>query len=77
VDGTGDWEPALPSADGLRPAVTQWVEKVAAKRGVWPSQAAAIRALVLHGASPREAKAAARAAYNRRAVSTEVEVAYG
>ena len=77
MDGTGDWEPKLPSADGLRGAVGVWVGKVAARRDVWPSQAAAIRALVLHGASPQEAKAAARAAYNRRAVSTEVEVAYG
>jgi ABC-type ATPase involved in cell division len=77
VDGTGGWEPELPSADGLRSAIETWVEKVAAKRGVWPSQAAAIRALALHGASPREAKAAAQAAYSRRSMAATEEVAYG
>ena len=66
----------MPSAEGLHPGVEQWVEKVAARRDVWPSQAAAIRALVLHGASPQEAKIAAWAAYNRRSMAATEEMAY-
>jgi hypothetical protein len=42
--------------------VEDWVARVARRRGVWPSQRAAISALVLHGASPTEARNAARAA---------------
>ena len=51
--------------DGLRSAVTRWVEKATAQRGVWRSQAAAIRALVLERADPRAARAAAQAAFSR------------
>jgi hypothetical protein len=63
VDGTYGWQPSLPSADSLRPWAEQWVEKVAALKRVWPSQAAAVEALVLHGASPLDARRAAQAAY--------------
>jgi hypothetical protein len=63
VDGTYGWQPSLPSADGLRPRAERWVEKVTAHDSVWPSQAAAVEALVLHGASPLDARRAAQAAY--------------
>jgi hypothetical protein len=66
VDVTYGWGTAQASADGMRSAVTGWVEKIAALRGVWKSQAAAVSALVLHGASPREARAAARATFAAR-----------
>ena len=42
------------------------MEKAAALKRVWPSQAAAIGALVLQNASPREARAAARATFAAR-----------
>ena len=63
VDGTRGWEPALPSADAMRPGVEQWVKGVTSKRGVWGSQRAAITALVLNNASPQEARQTARAAF--------------
>ena len=50
-------------AESLRHPVENWVARVARQRGVWPSQRAAISALVLHGASPREARSAAKAAF--------------
>jgi hypothetical protein len=65
VDNTGGWDAELPSADGLKHAVSEWVGKVTAARGVWKSQAAAIKALVLQRADPRAAKAAAQAAFSR------------
>lgn len=74
VDGTGHWDPVLPTAQGLRSRAEAWVEKVEALN-IWPSQKAAIKALVLQGASPGEARAAARAAFARRSVpQTEVAV---
>jgi hypothetical protein len=63
VDGTFGWQAALPSAESLRRPVENWVARVARRRGIWPSQKAAISALVLHGASPTEARSAARAAF--------------
>jgi hypothetical protein len=66
VDGTYGWHVELPSAESLRSPVEDWVARVARQRGVWPSQRAAISALVLHGASPREARAAARATFAAR-----------
>ena len=60
------WEYELPTADGLRRGIEQWVEKATSAKGVWKSQAAAIRALVLHSASPQEARQAAQAAFNAR-----------
>ena len=63
VDGTYGWHEELPSAESLRHPVENWVARVARQRGVWPSQRAAISALVLHGASPAEARNAARAAF--------------
>jgi len=66
VDATREWVAPLPSAAGMRAAVEQWVEKVSARRDVWPSQKAAVTALVLHGASPQEARQAARAAFTAR-----------
>ena len=66
VDGRFGWHKELPSAKSLRRPVEDWVPRVVNKRGVWPSQRAAIGALVLHGASPREARAAARAAFGAR-----------
>jgi len=65
-DGTFGWHEELPSAESLRRPVEDWVARVARQRGVWPSQRAAISALVLHGASPREARAAARATFAAR-----------
>jgi hypothetical protein len=47
----------------MRRDVEAWVEKVMAHKGVWASQAAAIQALVLHSASPQEARRAASAAF--------------
>jgi hypothetical protein len=64
VDGTRGWDSELPTADSLRRAVAAWVGKVAKAKGVWKSQAAAIRALVLERADPRAARAAARAAFS-------------
>ena len=58
------WSEELPSAASLRPAVERWVRKACACQGVWPSQKAAIHSLVLSGASPFEARSAARAAYS-------------
>jgi len=66
VDGSGAWDAEMPSAGALQPRVAAWIDKVAAHKGVWPSQAAAITALVLKGASPREAKAASQRAYHSR-----------
>jgi hypothetical protein len=66
VDGTFGWHEELPSAESLRRPVEEWVARVARQRGVWPSQRAAISALVLHGASPAEARAAARATFAAR-----------
>ena len=60
VDRTFGWHEELPSAESLRRPVEDWVAR---QRGVWPSQRAAISALLLHGASPREARSAARAAF--------------
>jgi len=68
VDGTSEWEPVLPTADGIRAGIEAWMKKAVSQCGVWPSQKAAIEAVVLHGASPQEARAAARAAYAARAV---------
>jgi hypothetical protein len=62
VDGTRGWEAELPSADGLRSAIEAWVNTVTSKK-MWSSQAAAIKALALHNASPYEARQAARAAF--------------
>jgi len=62
----GGWEYELPTADGLRRGIEQWVEKATSAKGVWKSQAAAISALVLHSASPQEARQAAQAAFNAR-----------
>jgi hypothetical protein len=67
VDGTYGWQEALPSADSPRPRAERWVEKVAARKRVWPSQQAAIRALVLQNASPAGARRAAQAAYAAKA----------
>jgi hypothetical protein len=64
VDGTRGWDAELPSADGLRNAIETWVNKITSKK-MWGSQAAAIKALVLHNASPYEARQAARAAFGR------------
>jgi hypothetical protein len=64
VDGTRGWDAELPSADGLRSAIEAWVNKITSKK-MWSSQAAAIKALVLHNASPYEARQAARAAFGR------------
>ncbi len=44
-------------------ALARRVARVARQHGAWPNQRAAISALVLHGASPREARSAARAAF--------------
>ena len=63
VDLTYGWDAAVASAKGMEDRATSRVEKVAALCGVWPSQAAAVSALVLHGASPAEARSAARAAF--------------
>jgi len=63
VDLTHGWDAAVASAEGMKGRATSWVEKVAALRGVWPSQAAAVSALVLHDASPGESRKAARAAF--------------
>ena len=62
----GGWEYELPTADGLRRSVEGWVGRACNAKGVWPSQAAAIQALVLYGASPTEARAAAQAAFSAR-----------
>lgn len=64
VDGTRDWDAELPSAYGLRNAIEAWGNTVTSKR-MWSSQATAIKALVLHNASPYEARQAARAAFGR------------
>ncbi|NIV31612.1 MAG: hypothetical protein GWN58_19635 [Anaerolineae bacterium] len=66
VDGSYGWHKELPSAESLRTPVENWVRRVAARRTIWPSQKAAISALVLHGASPWEARNAARAAFASR-----------
>jgi hypothetical protein len=66
VDGTYGWHEELPSAESLRRPVENWVARVNSQRGIWPSQKAAIGALVLHGASPVEARNAARAAFASR-----------
>jgi len=68
----GGWEYELPTADGLRRGIEQWVEKATSAKGVWKSQAAAIRALVLHSASPQEARQAAQAAFSARQGKTRV-----
>jgi len=62
----GGWEYELPTADGLRRSVEEWVGRACNAKGVWPSQAAAIQALVLYGASPTEARTAAQAAFSAR-----------
>jgi hypothetical protein len=53
----------LPSAESLRRPIENWVARVACQRGVWSSQRAPISALVILGASPAEARSAARAAF--------------
>ena len=63
VDLTYRWESEQPRAESMQPRVQGWVAKVAGAKGVWPSQAKAVEALVLHDASPYEARAIARAAY--------------
>jgi len=63
VDVTYGWSATLATAKGMESAVTGWVGKVTALRGVWKSQAAAVTALVLHDASPGESRRAARAAF--------------
>jgi hypothetical protein len=63
VDITYGWSAVEASAEGMESAVTGWVEKVTALRGVWKSQATAVTALVLHDASPGESRKAARAAF--------------
>jgi len=63
VDGSSEWEAALPSAESLRAPVKAWFDITAKARGVWPSQAAAVGAVVLHGDSPAEATTAARATF--------------
>jgi len=63
VDGTYGWHDELPSAESLRRPVEDWVGKMSRTSGIWPSQKAAVKALVLHGASPHEARAAARTAF--------------
>jgi len=68
----GGWEYQLPTADGLRRSVEEWVGRACNAKGVWPSQAAAIQALVLHGASPSEARAAVQAAFSARQGETRV-----
>jgi len=62
----GGWEYELPTAEGLRRSVEEWVGRACNAKGMWPSQAAAIQALVLYGASPTEARAAAQAAFSAR-----------
>ena len=62
VDVTYGWSAVEASVEGMESAITGWVEKVTALRGVWKSQAAAVTALVLHDASLGESKKAARAA---------------
>ena len=63
VDGTFGWRAELPSAESLRRPVESWMAQVARQRGVWSSQRAAIGVLVLHSASPAEARSGARAAF--------------
>jgi hypothetical protein len=63
VDLTYGWDAVQATAKGMEDRAIAWVEQVTALRGVWPSQAAAVSALVLHGASPAEARAAARATF--------------
>ena len=63
VDLSYQWEPEQPRAESVQPRIERWVAKVAGAKGVWPSQAKAVEALVLHDASPYEAKQVARAAY--------------
>jgi len=46
VDGTYGWQEVLPSSDSPRPRTERWVEKVGGLKRVWPSQRAAIGALV-------------------------------
>jgi len=65
VDTTYGWNATLATAKGMEHRATAWVEKVA-PRCKWPSQAAAVSALVLHDASPGEAKAASRTTYAAR-----------
>ena len=66
VDLTYGWDATLASAKGMKDRATNWVAQVTALRGVCKSQAAAVSALVLHGASPREARAAVRATFAAR-----------
>jgi hypothetical protein len=68
----GEWEYELPTADGLRRSVEDWVGRACNAKGIWSSQAAAIQALVLYGASPTEARAAAQAAFSARQGKTRV-----
>jgi hypothetical protein len=65
VDVTYGWSATLATAKGMEHRATAWVEKIA-PRCKWPSQAAAVQALVLHDASPGEAKAASRTTYAAR-----------
>jgi len=62
VDVTFGWDTVQATAKGMEDRATAWVEKIA-PRCKWPSQAAAVSALVLHDASPVEARSAARAAF--------------
>ena len=68
----GGWEHELPPADGLRRSVEEWVGRACNAKGVWPSQAAAVRALVLYGVSPSGARIAAQAAFSARQGKTRV-----
>ena len=67
VDGTFEWHEEMPSAESLRRPVEDWVQCVVGKRGVWPSQRAAVTALMMHGTPPAEARRAARAAFRAQA----------
>ena len=55
------WEPDGESITEER--VSSWLEAVARRYAFWPSQMAAIRALAVQGASPYEARQAARRAF--------------
>lgn len=63
IDGSFGWNEELPRAESLWRPVEDWVHRVVSKRSVWPSQRAAIGTPMLHGASPRAARVAARATF--------------
>lgn len=62
IDTTNLVNEELPRAEALQDRVAGWIDRIASKPGVWASQVAAIKALVLNGASPGEAKLVAQAA---------------